>query len=184
MSIPLSRPPIDDEIKGAILKAVDSRQYILGPECRAFEDEFAAYNGAKHAVLTSSATAALWMLVKAFGAGPGDEILVPVPHRVPHRGGHLLRRRHPGVRGRGRLLHGGRARRRRQGHPAHRRLRARASVRSSRRPARRSRPCARDAASGSSRIARRPMAPSGRAGRWAASAAPPRFPSTRPRTSP
>lgn len=77
MSIPLSRPPIDDEIKGAILKAVDSRQYILGPECRAFEDEFAVYNGAKHAVLTSSATAALWMLVKAFGAGPGDEILVP-----------------------------------------------------------------------------------------------------------
>ena len=36
MSIPLSRPPIDDEIKGAILPAVDSRQYILGPECRAF----------------------------------------------------------------------------------------------------------------------------------------------------
>jgi dTDP-4-amino-4,6-dideoxygalactose transaminase len=77
MSIPLSRPPIDDEIKGAILKAVDSRQYILGPECRAFEEEFAHYNGAKHAVLTSSATAALWMLVKAFGARPGDEILVP-----------------------------------------------------------------------------------------------------------
>ena len=77
MSIPLSRPPIDDEIKGAILKAVDSRQYILGPECRAFEEEFAHYNSAKHAVLTSSATAALWMLVKAFGAGPGDEILVP-----------------------------------------------------------------------------------------------------------
>jgi dTDP-4-amino-4,6-dideoxygalactose transaminase len=77
MSIPLSRPPIDDEIKGAILKAVDSRQYILGPECRAFEEEFAHYNGAQHAVLTSSATAALWMLVKAFGAGPGDEILVP-----------------------------------------------------------------------------------------------------------
>jgi dTDP-4-amino-4,6-dideoxygalactose transaminase len=77
MSIPLSRPPIDDEIKGAILKAVDSRQYILGPECRAFEEEFAHYNGAKHAVLTSSATAALWMLIKAFGAGPGDEILVP-----------------------------------------------------------------------------------------------------------
>ena len=77
MSIPLSRPPIDDEIKGAILKAVDSRQYILGPECRAFEEEFAHYNGATHAVLTSSATAALWMLVKAFDARPGDEVLVP-----------------------------------------------------------------------------------------------------------
>ena len=83
MSIPLSRPPIDDEIKGAVLKAIDSRQYILGPECRAFEDEFAAYNGAKHAVLTSSATAAIWMLTKAFGAGTGDEVLVPAHTAFP-----------------------------------------------------------------------------------------------------
>jgi dTDP-4-amino-4,6-dideoxygalactose transaminase len=83
MSIPLSRPPIDDEIKGAILKAIDSRQYILGPECRAFEDEFTAYNGVKHAVLTSSATAAIWMLVKAFGAAPGDEVLVPAHTAFP-----------------------------------------------------------------------------------------------------
>jgi len=83
MSIPLSRPPIDDEIKGAVLKAIDSRQYILGPECRAFEDEFAAYNGAKHAILTSSATAAIWMLVKAFGAGAGDEVLVPAHTAFP-----------------------------------------------------------------------------------------------------
>jgi dTDP-4-amino-4,6-dideoxygalactose transaminase len=83
MSIPLSRPPIDDEIKGAVLKAIDSRQYILGPECRSFEDEFAAYNGAKHAVLTSSATAALWMLVKALGARPGDEVLVPAHTAFP-----------------------------------------------------------------------------------------------------
>jgi dTDP-4-amino-4,6-dideoxygalactose transaminase len=83
MSIPLSRPPIDDEIKGAVLKAIDSRQYILGPECRAFEDEFAAYNGAKHAILTSSATAAIWMLVKAFGARAGDEVLVPAHTAFP-----------------------------------------------------------------------------------------------------
>jgi dTDP-4-amino-4,6-dideoxygalactose transaminase len=83
MSIPLSRPPIDDEIKGAVLKAIDSRQYILGPECRAFEDEFAAYNGAKHAVLTSSATAAIWMLAKTFGVKAGDEVLVPAHTAFP-----------------------------------------------------------------------------------------------------
>ncbi len=77
MSIPLSRPPIDDEIKAAVLAAIDSRQYILGPECKAFEAEFARYNGAKHAVLTSSATAALWMALKAFGVKPDDEVLVP-----------------------------------------------------------------------------------------------------------
>ena len=31
MTIPLSRPPADDEIKQAVLAAIDSRQYILGP---------------------------------------------------------------------------------------------------------------------------------------------------------
>ena len=77
MPIPLSRPPVDDEVKQAVLAAVESGQYILGPECKAFEKEFAAYNGAKHAVLTTSATSALWMLIQAFGAKTGDEILVP-----------------------------------------------------------------------------------------------------------
>ncbi len=77
MPIPLSRPPVDDEIKAAVLAAIDSRQYILGPQCKAFEAEFARYNGARHAVLTSSATAALWMTLKAFGVKPDDEVLVP-----------------------------------------------------------------------------------------------------------
>src|SRR5215470_4823603 len=77
MSVPLSRPPVDDEIKAAVLAALDSRQWILGPECRAFEQEFARYIGAKHAVLTSSGTAALWMALKAFDVKPGDEVLVP-----------------------------------------------------------------------------------------------------------
>jgi dTDP-4-amino-4,6-dideoxygalactose transaminase len=77
MSIPLSRPPVDDEIKAAVLAAIDSRQYILGPECRAFEQEFARYIGTAHAVLTSSATAALWMALKAFGVKSSDEVLVP-----------------------------------------------------------------------------------------------------------
>ncbi|OGL05187.1 MAG: hypothetical protein A3H48_01210 [Candidatus Rokubacteria bacterium RIFCSPLOWO2_02_FULL_71_18] len=76
-SIPLSRPPVDDEIKRAVLAAIDSRQYILGPQCRELEAELAAYTGARHAVLTSSATAALWMTLRALGVRPGDEILVP-----------------------------------------------------------------------------------------------------------
>ena len=77
MPIPLSRPPVDDEIKAAVLAAIDSRQYILGPQCRAFEEEFARYNGNRHAVLTSSATAALWMTLRALGVKSGSEVLVP-----------------------------------------------------------------------------------------------------------
>ena len=76
-SVPLSRPPVDDEIKAAVLAAIDSRKYILGPQCKAFEREFATYLSRKHAVLTSSATAALWMGLKALGAKAGDEVLVP-----------------------------------------------------------------------------------------------------------
>jgi dTDP-4-amino-4,6-dideoxygalactose transaminase len=83
MPIPLSRPPVDHEIKKAVVAAVESGQYILGPQCKEFEKEFAAYNGAKHAVLTTSATAALWMLIKAFGAKTGDEILVPAHTAYP-----------------------------------------------------------------------------------------------------
>ncbi len=75
--IPLSRPPIDDEIKQAVLAAIDSRQYILGPQCRDLEAELATHTGTKHAVLTSSATAGLWMIFRALGVKAGDEILVP-----------------------------------------------------------------------------------------------------------
>src|SRR5499425_2202590 len=77
MPVPLSRPPVDDEIKAAVLAAIDSRQYILGPECRAFEEEFARFVGSRHAILTSSGTAALWMGLKAFGVKSSDEVLVP-----------------------------------------------------------------------------------------------------------
>jgi dTDP-4-amino-4,6-dideoxygalactose transaminase len=76
-AIPLSRPPVDDEIKEAVLAAIDSRQWILGPQCRDFEAEFARYIGVRHAVLTNSGTAALWMGFRALGVKAGDEILVP-----------------------------------------------------------------------------------------------------------
>lgn len=76
-SIPLSRPPVDDEIKKAVLAAIDGRQYILGPECREFEADLAHASGMKHAVLTSSGTAALWMTMRVLGVTPGDEVLVP-----------------------------------------------------------------------------------------------------------
>jgi dTDP-4-amino-4,6-dideoxygalactose transaminase len=75
--IPLSRPPVDDELKRAVLAAMDSRQYILGPECRQLEAELARATGVEHAVLTSSGTAALWLTLRALGVGSGDEILVP-----------------------------------------------------------------------------------------------------------
>jgi dTDP-3-amino-3,4,6-trideoxy-alpha-D-glucose transaminase len=76
-AIPLSRPPVDDEVKQAVLTAIDSRQYILGPQCREFEAELARYVGVRHCVLSNSATAGLWLTLRALGVKAGDEILVP-----------------------------------------------------------------------------------------------------------
>jgi dTDP-4-amino-4,6-dideoxygalactose transaminase len=76
-AIPLSRPPVDDEIKKAVLAAMDSRQWILGPQCKEFEKELASYVGVRHCALTSSATAGLWLTLQALGVKAGDEILVP-----------------------------------------------------------------------------------------------------------
>jgi dTDP-4-amino-4,6-dideoxygalactose transaminase len=76
-SIPLSRPPVDDEIKQAVMAAIDSRQYILGPQCKEFEAELARYVGVRHCVLSNSATAGLWLTLRGLGVKAGDEILVP-----------------------------------------------------------------------------------------------------------
>ena len=75
--IALSRVYMDDEIKRNVLKVLDSGQYILGRECKAFEEEFARFIGTKYAVLAGSGTAAIWLSLISLGVNPGDEIIVP-----------------------------------------------------------------------------------------------------------
>ncbi len=75
--IPLSRVFLNDEIRAAAMQAVDSGSYILGPECRAFEEELARYVGREHCVLSSSWTAAVMLLHQAMGVSEGDEIIIP-----------------------------------------------------------------------------------------------------------
>jgi dTDP-4-amino-4,6-dideoxygalactose transaminase len=52
-----------------------SNSYILGEEVELFEQEFAAYCGVSHAVGVDSGTSALELLVRAYGIGPGDEVI-------------------------------------------------------------------------------------------------------------
>jgi dTDP-4-amino-4,6-dideoxygalactose transaminase len=49
----------------------------MGPELAAFEEEWAAASGVRHALGTSSGTAALMLAYVALGVGPGDEVVVP-----------------------------------------------------------------------------------------------------------
>ena len=66
---------IKDEIAGAISHVLASGQFALGPEVRAFEEEFAAYCGADFAVGVNSGTSALHLALRAAGIGPGDEVI-------------------------------------------------------------------------------------------------------------
>lgn len=75
--VPLSCVFLSDEVREAALRALNSGSYILGKECAAFEAEIAAYTGTKEAVLCSSWTGGGFLLHRAMGLKPGDEILVP-----------------------------------------------------------------------------------------------------------
>src|SRR6266513_1853303 len=75
--IPLSRVYQSATIDRRILEVVRGGNYILGPECKAFEAALAAYFGVKHVVLSSSSTAAVHLLHIAQGLKAGDEVLVP-----------------------------------------------------------------------------------------------------------
>jgi len=75
--IPLSRVTVTPEMKQAMLDVVDSGRFILGPEVKAFEKEFARYIGVSHAIAVSQGTAAIQLAVQAIGLVPGDEVLVP-----------------------------------------------------------------------------------------------------------
>ena len=48
----------------------------LGPQVDAFEREFCAYTGFRHAVAITSGTAAMHLALRYLGIGPGDEVLV------------------------------------------------------------------------------------------------------------
>jgi dTDP-3-amino-3,4,6-trideoxy-alpha-D-glucose transaminase len=66
-----------EELREAIARVLDSERYILGPEVSGFEEEFAAYCGAAHAVGVANGTDAITIALRAMGVGPGDEVVVP-----------------------------------------------------------------------------------------------------------
>ena len=70
-----------DELKAAAARVIDSGWYILGQELAAFEQEFAAYCGVRHAIGVGNGLDALSLILrgyKALGAlHDGDEVIVP-----------------------------------------------------------------------------------------------------------
>jgi dTDP-4-amino-4,6-dideoxygalactose transaminase len=65
------------QIDAAVSKVLDSGWYIGGMEVEQFEIEYAAYCGVKHCVGVGNGLDALHLVLKAFGIGEGDEVIVP-----------------------------------------------------------------------------------------------------------
>jgi dTDP-4-amino-4,6-dideoxygalactose transaminase len=64
-------------IDEAILRVVDHGKYIMGPEVAVFEQELAAFCGAKHVLSCANGTDALGLALMAKGVKPGQAVLVP-----------------------------------------------------------------------------------------------------------
>ena len=68
---------LQDELDAAYLRVMESGWYILGEEVEAFEREFAAYCGVKHCIGVGNGLEALHLILRAYGIGLGDEVIVP-----------------------------------------------------------------------------------------------------------
>ncbi len=68
---------IRDELLPVIIEICDSGYYVLGPRVAAFEQELAAYCGARHALGVSSGTDALLVALMTLGIGRNHEVIVP-----------------------------------------------------------------------------------------------------------
>jgi dTDP-4-amino-4,6-dideoxygalactose transaminase len=75
--IPVFDVRLDEDVVAAVAETLRSGWLTMGPRIQAFEAEFAEHLGVKHAVATSSCTAALHLAYLAAGIGPGDEVIVP-----------------------------------------------------------------------------------------------------------
>jgi len=75
--VPFYRASITDGDVEAVATTLRSGWLTLGPRVGEFEAAIAAHTGSPHAVATSSCTTALFLALRAFGVGPGDEVIVP-----------------------------------------------------------------------------------------------------------
>ena len=65
------------ELREAFERVLDSGWYILGNEVKQFEQEFAKYCEAGHCIGVGNGLEALHLILRAYGIGAGDEVIVP-----------------------------------------------------------------------------------------------------------
>lgn len=75
MNVPLSKPFIGKEEERLLLQVLRSGSLTRGPVLEAFEREFAAYLGTKHAIAVTNGTSALHLSLLTHGIGKGDKVI-------------------------------------------------------------------------------------------------------------
>lgn len=75
--LPYGRQVINDDDIAAVTQTLRSPFLTTGPKIGEFEDAFARYVEAPHAVVVSNGTAALHLAALALNLGPGDQVIVP-----------------------------------------------------------------------------------------------------------
>ncbi len=68
---------ITGQLDAAYERVIRSGSFVMGAELEAFEVEFAEYCEVKYCVGVGNGLEAIHLLLKAFGIGPGDEVIVP-----------------------------------------------------------------------------------------------------------
>ena len=68
---------IQAEVDAGHKRVVEKSSFIMGPEVKKFEEEFAAFCGVKYAAGVNSGTDALYLALMALGIGHGDEVILP-----------------------------------------------------------------------------------------------------------
>ena len=69
------RDALTPALQDACVSALERGDYVLGGDVEAFEREWAAWCGVRQAVGVDSGTSALELALRAFGVGPGDEVV-------------------------------------------------------------------------------------------------------------
>ncbi len=77
MNIPFSPPYIDDDVLFEVEDSLKSGWITTGPKTKALEVEISKISGVDHTLCVNSATSGLMLVLKWFGIGPGDEVIVP-----------------------------------------------------------------------------------------------------------
>jgi len=76
-NIRLMRPYLAyDEVEADFREIFSSGMFTRGPHVEAFRNEIAAFTGARHVHMATSATTALWVCLKLLDIGPGNEVVV------------------------------------------------------------------------------------------------------------